>query len=100
MSKLGEPKEEPLNAAAQLNRLRDWLLQEVGTNLPQKRRSVSPSQGLDAYQAQHLEVNAFDKAYSMVLEKMEDIASGSRQPDPLGADALPSLEETAELEDL
>jgi hypothetical protein len=31
---------------------------------------------------------------------MDEIGSGSRQPDPLGADEMPGLLETAEMEDM
>ena len=96
----GKPQVVKLEAAIQLKRLRLWLDNQVKSLTLERLQTVQSPDNRDLLQS--LVVNSTKEATLLeVLAKVEELANGSLvQPDPLGADKLPPVTETGELDNL
>ena len=94
--------ETPRDAATQLNNLKLWLATRLET-LSQTRLQADPARGIQEYQGLLQGLQVKEQILLEVINKVEELGSGSdpnETADFLGADKLPPVHETGELEDL
>ena len=99
---LHRPEKETLDAATQVSKLARWLAirQE---RLNQMRLQADPAQGIQEYQGLLQDLQSKEAILMEVITKVEELGNGSDPNsvgDFLGADKLPPVHETGELEDL
>lgn len=93
------PERRTPDAATQLTLLLDWLKTQLHSELPKLRRQVDPLQGSREYQVQLQDLNTRERIYEEILQRVEELRSGSnpnRTADFMGADELPPILEMGE----
>lgn len=97
------PEKETLDAATQVSKLERWLETRLDS-LNRTRRRADPAQGTLEYQGLLQDLQSKEQILLEVISKVEELGNGSIDPnsagDFLGADKLPPVTETGELEDL
>jgi hypothetical protein len=89
-----------MDPVIQLRKLQQWLANQAKLLTQERHRIVQSPEAKDLPMS--LAVNSSREiTFLEVLRKLEELESGSFvQPDPLGADLLPPVTETGELDDL
>ncbi len=96
------PEKETLDAATRLSKLERWLETRLDS-LNRTRRRADPAQGIQEYQGLLQDLQSKEQILEEVINKVEELGNGSdpnSAGDFLGADKLPPVHETGELEDL